>query len=370
MPFQNHAAFLVDKQNKPLEVRSAPYTKPGPDEFVIRAAAVVINPVDLIMQVAAKLAFSYISNLHVLGHDVAGEIVEVSDNVDATQFKVGDRVVGHAVGFDKRSKGAPEGAFQEYVVLRTNLSAKIPDYISYDRACVIPLGFSTAACGLFQKGTLALAHPKTSKPISQDKTVLVWGGSTSVGANAIQLARAAGYDVTTASPKNFELAKELGASQAFDYNDPDTSNKIIQYLKGKTCAGALSIGCGSLEACITITAAPQRNKVVVQCSVPLVMTHARPGMLGLVGMVFWFVKMAITARIKGVSTKMVNGSDLMANEVSQACYPDFLGQAMSAGQFVPKPDPYVVGHGLEAIRQAFDYYRNNKISASKLVVTL
>ncbi|RYC62169.1 hypothetical protein CHU98_g4034 [Xylaria longipes] len=46
------------------------------------------------------------------------------------------------------------------------------------------------------------------------KTLLVWASSTSVGSNAVQLAVAADCEViTTASPKNFEYYKKLGASQ-------------------------------------------------------------------------------------------------------------------------------------------------------------
>jgi NADPH:quinone reductase-like Zn-dependent oxidoreductase len=45
-------------------------------------------------------------------------------------------------------------------------------------------------------------------PKPTGKTLLVWGGSTSVGSNAIQLGVAAGYEVvTTASPKNFDYVR-------------------------------------------------------------------------------------------------------------------------------------------------------------------
>ncbi|TAQ89425.1 hypothetical protein B7494_g2244 [Chlorociboria aeruginascens] len=51
------------------------------------------------------------------------------------------------------------------------------------------------------------------------KTVLIWGGSGSVGVNVIQLAVAAGYEViATASPANFDYLKELGASEVLDYH--------------------------------------------------------------------------------------------------------------------------------------------------------
>jgi NADPH:quinone reductase-like Zn-dependent oxidoreductase len=51
---------------------------------------------------------------------------------------------------------AAEGAFQAYPVLLDHMTAPIPDYISCEQAVVLPLGVSTAACGLFQKDLLGL----------------------------------------------------------------------------------------------------------------------------------------------------------------------------------------------------------------------
>lgn len=98
------------------------------------------------------------------------------------------------------------------------MASLIPSTLFYESAAIIPLGLATAACGLFQKDHLAREYLSiSSKPTG--KALLVWGGSTSVDSNAIQLAVAGSYEVlTTASPKNFDYVKKLGASQVFDYN--------------------------------------------------------------------------------------------------------------------------------------------------------
>lgn len=84
---------------------------------------------------------------------------------------------------------------------------------------VLPLGISTAAAGLFQKDFLNLPFPKEDAE-KLDRTVVIWGGSSSVGSCAIQLAVAAGAEVvTTASPTNFEYVRKLGAGSVFDYHD-------------------------------------------------------------------------------------------------------------------------------------------------------
>ena len=217
-PPANSAAWLTAPHAQ-LEIKDAPYTRPGDDQIVVRGHAVAVNPQDWITQVAANLTYRWLTYPTVLGSDVAGEVVEVGK--DVTRFAVGDRVIGHAVGTDKDTNHASEGTFQRYAVVLERLASPIPDSLSYENASVLPLALSTAACGLFQEDYLGLRLP-SADPTPTGETVLVWGGSTSAGSNAIQLAVAAGYEViTTASPRNFAFVKELGASEAFDYNSPD-----------------------------------------------------------------------------------------------------------------------------------------------------
>ncbi|TVY52236.1 Dehydrogenase azaJ, partial [Lachnellula cervina] len=208
----NTAAWLTKVGAIPLDVKPAPYTPPTEHQIVIKNKAVAINPVDWAVQTKGDALFPWLAFPYIGGSDVAGEVHEIGSGV--TRFKVGDRVVGLAACL---ISGA-EGAFQEYTVLRDHMTSHIPAALSYESASVIPLGLSTAASGLFQKGLLGLQHPSVP-PKPTGKSLLIWGGSTSVGCNAIQLAVAAGYEViTTASPKNFTLVKTLGATQAFDYN--------------------------------------------------------------------------------------------------------------------------------------------------------
>ena len=96
-------------------------------------------------------------------------------------------------------------------------------YVLRKRAPFLPLAVSTAACGLFQKDHLALQHTHQFRRRTTGKTLLVWGGSTSVGSNAIQLAVAAGYEVfATASPRNLRLLSGGSArARSFDYNEQD-----------------------------------------------------------------------------------------------------------------------------------------------------
>lgn len=194
----------------------APCTRPGADEIVVRAHAVAVNPVDGLPGWAYRVILPWLTFPAVVGSDVAGEVVEVGANV--TRLRPGDRVVGHAFGVERSQNRAAEGAFQHYVVLMQHMVTPIPDDMAFERAAVLPLTLSTAATGMFQRDHLGLRMPSVDAA-GRDETVLVWGGSTSVGSNAIQLARCAGYRVvTTASPRNFDYVRSLGAAAAVDYH--------------------------------------------------------------------------------------------------------------------------------------------------------
>jgi NADPH:quinone reductase-like Zn-dependent oxidoreductase len=144
--------------------------------------------------------------------------------------------IRHALG---RLTGNPaHGGFQLYTIAKEITVAPIPDAIPYEQAVVLPLAISTAAAGLYQKGFLALPYP-TINPKSSGKTILIWGGSSSVGSTAIQLAVGSGLEViSTASKKNLDYVKGLGAKHVFDHSSATVVEDILAGLKGTDFAGA------------------------------------------------------------------------------------------------------------------------------------
>jgi len=366
------AAWLVDKRAA-LQVGPAPYTPPGEGEIVVANRAVAINPIDWIVPLLGRLAFPWIKLPFVLGADLAGEVVEVGPGV--TRFAVGDRVLGHAIGTDKKRNRSAEGAFQSHTVVLERLAAPIPDDLSYERAAVLPLALSTAACGLFQTDQLALAHPSAA-PTPTGETLLVWGGATSVGSNAIQLAVAAGYDVvTTCSPRNDAYVEELGASRSFDYRSPTVVADLTQALEGVMLAGAIAIGAGSGAPCAQVVGACTGRRFVSMASPPVsfdqVSPQAGPRQLAplVLRLVTSTIGLQVRTRTRRIRTKTIFGSSLAFNEVSTAIYEDFLPQALADGRYRTAPEPLVVGVGLESLQQGLDVHRAG-VSAQKIVVTL
>ncbi len=360
----NTAAWLGAKGAR-LAVGPAPYTHPHEGEIVVKNHAVAINPFDWAIQIRGDIIAPWIKYPFVLGADVAGEVVEVGTAV--TRFAVGDRVLGHAVGTDKDRNSAAEGAFQEYAVVLAHLAAPIPDTLAYENAVVLPLALSTAACGLFQRDYLALRYPAAT-PQPTGETLLVWGGATSVGSNAIQLAVAAGYEViTTSSPRNFDYVRKLGASRAFDYRSTTIVQDVIAAFTGKTSAGALAIGTGSAEPCLEIVHACDGKKFVALTSATVSLEQPLP--LLLLRFLSSNVALRVRSRLGNVRTKSIWGSTLKDNEVGTVIYEDFLPAALAEGRYVAAPVPAVVGQGLEYVQTGLDVQRAG-VSARKVVVSL
>ena len=370
---QNQAAWAKAPFDR-LVVGEAPYTLPGPGLILVRNRAVAVNPVDRYKQQAGNLLFGWIKYPAVFGYDLAGEVVAVGP--DVTRFKVGDRVVGTATGMDKERNSAAEGAFQLYTLVLAHMASVIPDGLSFEAACVLPLGLSTAASGLFGADQLGLSGPEVN-PKDQGQTVLIWGGSSSVGCNAIQLAKAAGYRVvTTASPRNFEMVKGLGAAEVFDHGNPTVVEDIIKALAGRHVAGALAMGEGSAMACIGVLGHCEGNRHVALATFPLKFDTLpeRPGFGAVLTRVLPMVLvggggMWLRAKRLGVKISVIYGTGLANTDLSRVIFDAFLPQALQSGAFVPAPAPMVVGHGLAAIQTGFDRHRQG-VSAAKVVVTL
>ena len=365
----NTAAWLPRKPGR-LEIGPAPQPRPGEHEIVVRNHAVAVNPVDWIVEAVGGFAYPWLTYPAVLGSDVAGEVTEIGQAV--TGFQVGDRVLGHAVGVEKSRNRAAEGAFQAYTVVLDHMAARIPDLLSYERAAVLPLGLSTAACGLFQSDQLGLRLPGATGPTGG--TVLVWGGSTSVGSNAVQLAVAAGYEVVaTASPANFDYVRDLGAAHVLDYRSDTAVADLSALLQDRSLAGTIAVGTGSARPCLDVVHAAPGRKLLATASTavsfePVVEKRSR-----LAGTMLRLVSAEVALRLKarrwGIRTSTIWGSTLKDNEVGPAIYRDFLPAALADGSYRPAPEPLVIGTGLEHISAALDTQRRG-VSARKVVVRL
>jgi len=269
----NSAAWITTPKSSPLEVREAPYPSPGANDVVVRIAAVAINPLEYkIQDNNPPIGGKAIEYPTILGADLAGTVVSVGSAV--TTRKVGERIIANANG---AQTGRPAmSAFQRFAQIPESATTPVPDDMSLEAAVVLPLACDTAMAGLFVQDQLGLSTAKLegteSASSAQGSVLLVWGGSSSVGCCAIQMAHAAGYEVyTTASKRNHALCSSLGASKVFDHAESKVEEMIVTALEKKTVVGALDCiadGETTVPACARILARSNGLKKVVTVMAP------------------------------------------------------------------------------------------------------
>nr|POF18593.1 dehydrogenase orse [Quercus suber] len=336
----NEAAW-IDGAKSSLRVADIEMPRAGPGRVVIRNHAVAVNPVDWKVQ-DYGLIFKQWPN--VLGEDVAGEVIEVGEGVEG--FRKGDRVNAHAINL--MTSEPADGGFALYTSVPATTTAKIPPSVTYAEAAVLPLAVDTAAVGLYSPetdGFFGLPYPSLT-PVNIGKTLVVWGGSSSVGAVTIQLAVASGVKVVAiASQRNHDLCKKAGASEVLDYSTPSIVEDVVSAVK--------SVGGKFVGVYDAISLQDDSVK------------HS----------------LAILERLSGgcLTTVLPPPTDVPANvkvggimglgTVTYPIWREFLTAALGTGQMKCLPPPWVVGSGLQTIQQAMNENKKG-VSGKKVVVEL
>ncbi|KAH8882583.1 GroES-like protein [Thozetella sp. PMI_491] len=197
-------------------VQTVPLPRLRDDYVLVRTTAVGLNPTDW---KTLDGAFGDSSGTK-MGLDFAGIVEEVGPKV-TKPFAKGDRITGVVHGSNQSEH--EDGAFGEYLVVKGDVAIKVPDNVTDEEAATLGVGISTVAQGLYQ----ALKLPLPESPAPAPFPILIYGGSTATGVLGIQFAKLSGARVaTTCSPRNFELAKSMGADAVFDYNSPTVLEDI------------------------------------------------------------------------------------------------------------------------------------------------
>ncbi len=193
------AAVLThyDKKGTELDIREIPTPVPEEDEVLVKIMTAAVNPLDnMIIRGEVKLIVPYAMPL-VMGNEFAGVVEKNGKN--AARFKPGDCVYG-------RMPLKKIGAFAEYAAVKETALAVIPEYLSFEEAATVPLTALTA----MQAFEVMDVHAGES--------VFISGGTGSLGAMAIPVAKSLGLHVyTNGSGDNEERVRKLGAEKFIDY---------------------------------------------------------------------------------------------------------------------------------------------------------
>ncbi|KAI0342588.1 medium-chain dehydrogenase/reductase like protein [Trametopsis cervina] len=214
------ALFLLERRGS-YAVREIETPEPAAGELLVEVHATGLNPVD--WKIQSFLDFICPTYPAIVGADSAGIVKAVGEGV--TSFVVGDKVVHQ--GFYRNR----QATFQQYTIVPAEITAKLPPNLSFDQAATIPLALATAAFGFYsKKATLPARGGAELAPVWEEggrgkyagQPILIIGGSSSVGQQAIQFAKLSGFSpiITTASKHNEAFVKSLGATHIVDRNEP------------------------------------------------------------------------------------------------------------------------------------------------------
>ncbi|CAH8293265.1 unnamed protein product [Eruca vesicaria subsp. sativa] len=203
-----------------LELReNVPVPNLNPNEVLVRAKAVSINPLDCRLRAGYGRSVLQPHLPVIIGRDISGEVAAIGNSVKS--FKVGQEVFGAL------HPTALRGTYTDFGILSEEELTEKPSSVSHVDASAIPFAALTAWRAL-----------KSNARILEGQRLLVFGGGA-VGFAAIQLGVAFGCHVTAScvgQTKDRILA--AGAEQAVDYLTED----IEVAVKGKFDAVLDTIG--------------------------------------------------------------------------------------------------------------------------------
>jgi len=211
-----------------LRHEDVPDPKPRKDQVLIRVQACALNHVDLWV----RGGLPGVKLPHILGSDIAGEIVEMGEYI--TTFKPRQRVLVAPMHFCNHCAKCVAGLQNqcpEFTVLGNRVDGgnceliavpavnviTIPDHLDFNQAASVPLVFLTAWHMLVGRAA-----------IRPGQTVLVLGAGSGVGIAAIQVAKLfhARVITTAGDEKKLEKARELGADHGINHYQQKISEEV------------------------------------------------------------------------------------------------------------------------------------------------
>jgi NADPH:quinone reductase-like Zn-dependent oxidoreductase len=203
-------AVLFEKHGGPevLHLADVPDPTAGPGEVVVDIHAASVNAADYKVRLGGgAYSSSGVKLPHILGRDFSGVVSAVGPRV--ADLRVGDPVFGVC------DQGV-EGAYAEKIAINAAIIAKKPDRLGHAEAAAMALTSITALWAL-----------EDTAKLRAGESILIQGGAGGVAGFAIQLAKHLGATViTTASARNHDYVRRLGADRVIDYEREDFAKTV------------------------------------------------------------------------------------------------------------------------------------------------
>jgi (R,R)-butanediol dehydrogenase/meso-butanediol dehydrogenase/diacetyl reductase len=257
-------AAVVQEVGKPLAIETVPDPKPAADQVILEVSRCGICGSDLHIT-----QFGFCPPGTILGHEFAGTIVEVGDDV-RSGWKVGERVTAlplmpcsnceycdqglhslcHANRFVGTALNTP-GAYAEYVAVRADMLQRLPTGVGFDEGAMVE--------------PLAVAYHAVDRGEPRRDTNVLVIGAGPIGLGAALFARLRGARnvvVSEFAPERRKRALDMGATHVIDPKSETVAERFAEIAGG---APDMVIECVGVPGLIqqSINLVRPRGRVVV-----------------------------------------------------------------------------------------------------------
>ncbi len=267
-------AFTEQGDIDVLKYQDVPAPTLGPDEILVKVKSCAVNYLDIHARrnrPEIKQKLEETGTPHILGSDIAGEIVEISG--EAMGLTIGNRVLlapcipcgicsdclngyenlcdtQQLLGFQT------DGGYAEYVKAPAKNAIGIANVLSFVEASALPIAYLTAWHMLVTRAQLCAGED-----------VLILGAGGSVGSAGLQIAKLVGAHIfaTASTDEKLARAKQFGADVTINYTDVDFSEIILEKTNGRGVDVVLEhVGAATWDKSIRSLA---KNGRLVSCGV-------------------------------------------------------------------------------------------------------
>lgn len=201
--------------NEVLEFGPVDSVPPQAGEVTVTLAFSGVNPSDVKARAGARPGVTTPPFPRICPHsDGAGTITAVGVGVDPARM-------GQRVWIWNGQWQRAMGTAATEITLPSEQAVPLPDAVSFEIGACLGIPGLTAAHTVFGGGDIA------------NKTLLIHGGSGSVGYLAVQLAKWGGARViSTSSPQGFDKCAQGGADVTLDYRSEHLADEILEATRG------------------------------------------------------------------------------------------------------------------------------------------
>lgn len=219
-----------------LQYTYVPVPRPGPHDVIVKVKACALNHLDI--WTLKGMPGIKITMPHILGCDVAGEVVETGSK--AKHIRLNRPVIaapGQSCGRCEYCRTGWDSLCHHYQITGFQVDGGYAQYVRVPARNIIPV---SSKLGPEEWAAVPLVFLTawhmlvTRAKLQKNESVLIHAAGSGIGSAAIQIAKWIGARVitTVGSDEKIKRAKILGADEVVNYRKKDFVHEVKKFTKG------------------------------------------------------------------------------------------------------------------------------------------